>query len=40
MGREARREYEAHYTAERNYPLLLEIYQRALARHPHEPQRN
>ena len=40
MGREARREYEARYTAERNYPLLLEIYQRALAHSPLEPQKN
>ena len=29
MGREARREYETKYTAERNYSLLMEIYQRA-----------
>jgi glycosyltransferase involved in cell wall biosynthesis len=29
MGKEARREYEAKYTAEKNYPLLMEIYQRA-----------
>jgi glycosyltransferase involved in cell wall biosynthesis len=31
MGREARREYEAKYTAEKNYPLLMDIYQRAIA---------
>jgi glycosyltransferase involved in cell wall biosynthesis len=31
MGREARREYESKYTADRNYPLLMEIYQRAIA---------
>jgi glycosyltransferase involved in cell wall biosynthesis len=31
MGKEARREYEAKYTAERNYSLLMEIYQRAIA---------
>jgi glycosyltransferase involved in cell wall biosynthesis len=31
MGKEARREYEAKYTAERNYPMLMEIYQRAIA---------
>lgn len=31
MGREARREYQAKYTAEKNYALLMEIYQRALA---------
>ena len=29
MGREARAEYEAKYTAERNYEMLMEIYQRA-----------
>ena len=28
MGREARREYEAKYTAERNYEMLMEIYRR------------
>ena len=32
MGQEARREYEAKYTAERNYELLMEIYRRATAR--------
>ena len=31
MGKEARREYEAKYTAARNYPLLMGIYQRAIA---------
>lgn len=30
MGREARAQYEAKYTAERNYPMLMEIYRRAL----------
>jgi glycosyltransferase involved in cell wall biosynthesis len=30
MGKEARREYEAKYTAETNYPLLMNIYQRVL----------
>jgi glycosyltransferase involved in cell wall biosynthesis len=30
MGKEARREYEAKYTAARNYPMLMEIYQRAI----------
>ena len=30
MGREARREYEAKYTAETNYPILIEIYKRAM----------
>jgi glycosyltransferase involved in cell wall biosynthesis len=29
MGRAARAEYEAKYTAERNYQLLMEIYRRA-----------
>ncbi len=31
LGREARREYEAKYTAERNYEMLMAIYQRVLA---------
>jgi glycosyltransferase involved in cell wall biosynthesis len=31
MGRIARAEYEAKYTPERNYPMLMEIYKRALA---------
>ena len=31
MGRAARREYETAYTAERNYDLLMRIYQEALA---------
>jgi len=30
MGKEARREYESKYTAEQNYPTLIEIYNRAL----------
>lgn len=30
MGRMARAEYEAKYTPERNYPMLLDIYSRAL----------
>jgi len=30
MGRAARAEYEAKYTAERNYQMLMEIYQRVL----------
>jgi glycosyltransferase involved in cell wall biosynthesis len=29
MGKEARREYEAKYTAEKNYPMLMNIYERA-----------
>ncbi len=30
MGREARAEYEAKYTAERNYQMLMDIYKRAM----------
>jgi glycosyltransferase involved in cell wall biosynthesis len=30
MGKEARREYEVKYTAEKNYPMLMEIYQHAI----------
>lgn len=30
MGKEARREYEQKYTAERNYKMLMEIYERAI----------
>jgi len=33
MGREARREYEEKYTAEKNYKMLLDIYERALSYH-------
>jgi glycosyltransferase involved in cell wall biosynthesis len=33
MGRNARCEYEAKYTAERNYQMLMEIYERAIATH-------
>ncbi len=32
MGREARREYELKYTAEKNYKMLMEIYQQAIER--------
>lgn len=32
MGKEARREYEAKYTAERNYEMLMEIYRKAMAK--------
>ena len=32
MGEEARHEYETKYTGEKNYPLLMEIYQHALLR--------
>jgi glycosyltransferase involved in cell wall biosynthesis len=31
MRREARAEFEAKYTAERNYEMLMEIYERARA---------
>jgi len=31
MGAQARREYETRYTAERNYPLLMDIYAGAIA---------
>jgi glycosyltransferase involved in cell wall biosynthesis len=30
MGRNARREYEEKYTADKNYDMLMEIYQRAI----------
>jgi len=30
IGKEARREYESKYTAKRNYPILMEIYERAI----------
>jgi hypothetical protein len=33
MGREARREYETKYTAERNYEMLMAIYEKAMASH-------
>ncbi len=31
MGREARQEYESKYTAEKNYQMLMEIYQTAIS---------
>jgi len=31
MGKAARKEYETRYTAERNYPLLMDIYERTIA---------
>jgi len=36
MGRNARAEYEAKYTAERNYKMLIDVYQQAIqeARRP------
>jgi hypothetical protein len=30
MGKEARQEYGSKYTAEKNYPLLMEIYQHGI----------
>jgi glycosyltransferase involved in cell wall biosynthesis len=33
MGRQARGEYEAKYTADRNYEMLIDIYQRAIQGH-------
>jgi len=33
MSRQARAEFEAKYTRERNYELLMEIYERAIANH-------
>ena len=30
MGKEAREEYEKKYTAKKNYPLLMSIYERCL----------
>ncbi|MEQ9619035.1 MAG: glycosyltransferase family 4 protein [Deltaproteobacteria bacterium] len=32
MGRTARKEYETRYTAEKNYKMLLDIYERALSK--------
>jgi glycosyltransferase involved in cell wall biosynthesis len=39
MGRNARMEYEANYTPERNYKILMEVYQQAMqeARKPLKP---
>jgi len=31
MGNQARREYENRYTAEKNYPLVMDVYSRAIA---------
>jgi len=36
MGHEARREFETKYTAERNYNMLLEVYQKAQDRNKQE----
>jgi glycosyltransferase involved in cell wall biosynthesis len=30
MGQQARKDFEARYTAEKNYPMLMEIYRRAM----------
>jgi hypothetical protein len=30
MGQQARKDYEEKYTAEKNYPMLMEIYRRAM----------
>lgn len=38
MGNNARREFESHYTAEKNYRLLMDIYERALRRRSVEPK--
>jgi len=38
MGRAARAEYEAKYTPERNYKMLMEIYERAGARTRSDPR--
>ncbi len=37
MGRNARAEYEAKYTAERNYQLLMQISERAVQARRHRP---
>jgi glycosyltransferase involved in cell wall biosynthesis len=31
MGKESRKEYEAKYTAQKNYPILMNIYERTIA---------
>jgi glycosyltransferase involved in cell wall biosynthesis len=36
MGRNARMEYETKYTVERNYDMLMDIYERAIANHRDE----
>jgi glycosyltransferase involved in cell wall biosynthesis len=33
MGRNARREYETHYTAEKNHDILMSIFQKAIENH-------
>lgn len=38
MGRNARREYELKYTPERNYEMLMDIYQRAIENHRRRSQ--
>lgn len=39
MGGQARLEYETKYTAEKNYPLLMEIYQHAIRGNDLEPSK-
>ena len=39
MGRAARAEYEAKYTPERNYAMLMGIYQRTLETYQRSPSR-
>lgn len=37
LGKEARQEYEQKYTAEKNYPMLMHIYQRAMQTSTNRP---
>ena len=37
LGKAARQEYEEKYTAEKNYPMLIDIYERAIAAKTSEP---
>lgn len=39
MGRAARKEYETHYSSEKNYGMLLEIYERAISKKRSETKR-
>jgi len=39
MGRAARAEYEAKYTPERNYAMLIGIYERTLETYQRSPSR-
>jgi hypothetical protein len=36
MRDEGRKEYEAKYTGQRNYEMLMAVYQSARARHPRQ----